>query len=95
MTEATRDLIVEHKGSAGLITLNRPEALNALTHDMARGIRKALERWSSSPSSPTSIASTPISTPTPSPSSPSSMASSWAAVSACRCMGAIGWGRKS
>ena len=45
MTEATRDLIVEHKGSAGLITLNRPEALNALTHDMARGIRKALERW--------------------------------------------------
>lgn len=45
MIEATRDLIVEQKGSAGVLTLNRPEALNALTHDMARGIRKALDRW--------------------------------------------------
>lgn len=38
-------LIVEHRGPVGLITLNRPEALNALTLGMIRGIRAVLAQW--------------------------------------------------
>lgn len=44
MTEE-HHLIVEHRGPVGMITLNRPEALNALTLGMIRGIREVLERW--------------------------------------------------
>ena len=32
------DLIVERRGSAGFVTLNRPRALNALTLGMTRGL---------------------------------------------------------
>lgn len=39
------NLIVEHRGPVGLITLNRPEALNALTLGMIRGIRAVLAQW--------------------------------------------------
>lgn len=38
-------LIIEHRGSIGLITLNRPEALNALSLGMIRGIREVLAQW--------------------------------------------------
>jgi len=42
-TEA--DLLVWREGVAGRLRLNRPQALNALTHDMALGIEKALLEW--------------------------------------------------
>lgn len=45
MTEATDDLITETRGRAGLITLNRPKALNSLTRDMAQQMIDALETW--------------------------------------------------
>lgn len=38
-------LDVEIRGHLGLITLNRPAALNALTHEMVIGIRDALRTW--------------------------------------------------
>ncbi|MEM8580043.1 MAG: enoyl-CoA hydratase/isomerase family protein, partial [Pseudomonadota bacterium] len=39
------DIIVRREGKAGCITLNRPEALNALTYDMCLEIKAALEDW--------------------------------------------------
>jgi 3-hydroxyisobutyrate dehydrogenase len=39
------DLLIETRGAAGRITLNRPEALNALTHDMCLRIEGALDGW--------------------------------------------------
>ena len=39
------DLIVRIEGRAGCITLNKPETLNALDHDMARAIDEALSAW--------------------------------------------------
>ena len=40
-----RELIAEIKGNAGILTLNRPKALNALTLDMVRGMTAALTNW--------------------------------------------------
>lgn len=40
-------LDVETHGRLGLITLDRPRALNALTHDMVIGVRDALRAWAS------------------------------------------------
>lgn len=37
------------KGVAGLVTLNRPQALNALTFDMARQLDKQLVLWAKDP----------------------------------------------
>jgi enoyl-CoA hydratase len=42
-------LSVRIEGAAGRITLDRPDALNALTHEMVRGIRAALEAWRDDP----------------------------------------------
>ena len=39
------EAICERIGSAGLITLNRPQALNALTLGMVRTIAAALDTW--------------------------------------------------
>ena len=39
------ELLVWTEGPIGRLRLNRPEALNALTHDMALGIEKALLNW--------------------------------------------------
>ena len=39
------NLIVRQKGSIGYVTLNRPEALNALTHQMCLDLEKALNDW--------------------------------------------------
>jgi enoyl-CoA hydratase len=39
------ETICERKGAAGVITLNRPQALNALTLDMVRAMRTALDAW--------------------------------------------------
>ena len=48
MTDIPSDehqLIIEHRGPVGIITLNRPNALNALTLGMIRGIREVLAEW--------------------------------------------------
>lgn len=39
------DLIVKEQGHVGRITLNRPKALNALTHSMCKVIEKYLNLW--------------------------------------------------
>lgn len=43
------DLHIRREGRAGRITLARPQALNALTHAMARGIDAALRAWRDDP----------------------------------------------
>jgi enoyl-CoA hydratase len=43
------DLIVRIEGAAGRITLNRPDALNALTHAMVLDMHRALETWRDDP----------------------------------------------
>jgi enoyl-CoA hydratase len=43
------DLIVRREGAAGVIRLNRPKALNALTLEMARGIDAALDEFEADP----------------------------------------------
>jgi enoyl-CoA hydratase len=47
MNEA--EVICKNKGCCGLITLNRPQALNALTLNMVREIAAALDRFESDP----------------------------------------------
>ncbi|WP_448256055.1 enoyl-CoA hydratase/isomerase family protein [Microbacterium aurum] len=42
---SNEDVITERRGRLGLITLNRPHAINALTHGMVRAIASALEAW--------------------------------------------------
>lgn len=39
------DVLIRIKGRAGRITLNRPEALNALTYEMCLAIEAALDSW--------------------------------------------------
>jgi enoyl-CoA hydratase len=39
------DVIADERGRLGLLTLNRPKALNALTHTMVLLISDALDRW--------------------------------------------------
>ncbi len=43
------DLIIRTEGRAGRITLDRPHALNALTHEMSLGIEAALDDWATDP----------------------------------------------
>ena len=43
------DLEIETRGSLGLVTLNRPEALNALTHDMVLALDARLADWADDP----------------------------------------------
>ncbi len=38
-------VIAEKRGSLGLLTLNRPQALNALTHGMIKALAAALSDW--------------------------------------------------
>jgi enoyl-CoA hydratase/carnithine racemase len=42
-------VVTEERGHAGLITLNRPKALNALSLEMVRALTSALLRWRDSP----------------------------------------------
>ena len=49
MTTASTDIWVERRGNAGLITLNRPKALNALSLQMVRDLTKALMAWRDDP----------------------------------------------
>ncbi len=39
------EILFERRGAAGLVTLNRPQALNAVTHDMVRRLRGQLDAW--------------------------------------------------
>lgn len=45
----TTDIVLERRGNAALITLNRPKALNALSLAMVRGITAALTAWQHDP----------------------------------------------
>ena len=42
---SSEEVFLEKRGSLGLITLNRPEALNALTLRMVREIYPQLQAW--------------------------------------------------
>jgi enoyl-CoA hydratase len=46
---AEPDLIARREGSAGIIRLNRPKAINAVTLDMFREIDRALDRFEADP----------------------------------------------
>ncbi|TDT94491.1 enoyl-CoA hydratase [Azorhizobium sp. AG788] len=43
------EVLFERRGAAGLITLNRPKALNALTHAMVQAIDPQLRAWARDP----------------------------------------------
>jgi enoyl-CoA hydratase len=45
-----RDILFERVGRIGIITLNRPRALNALTWGMTRRLRTRLRAWAAEPS---------------------------------------------
>jgi enoyl-CoA hydratase len=47
--ETDGDLIVRREGAAGIIRLNRPKAINAMTYEMSQGIDAALDRFESDP----------------------------------------------
>ena len=39
------EILFERRGAAGLVTLNRPQALNAVTHGMVHAFRAQLDAW--------------------------------------------------
>jgi len=45
----TNAVLFEKRGQLGLITLNRPEAINALNHEMVKAIQATLDAWLSDP----------------------------------------------
>ncbi len=45
----SEEVLVERRGAAGCLTLNRPQALNAITLTMVRIIQKALDDWRDDP----------------------------------------------
>jgi enoyl-CoA hydratase len=45
MDSSTSDILFERRGAAGIVTLNRPKALNAVTHDMVRALVRQLGAW--------------------------------------------------
>lgn len=45
----TDDILFERQGAAGIITLNRPQALNAVSHDMVLAMREQLDAWADDP----------------------------------------------
>ncbi|ACL62305.1 enoyl-CoA hydratase/isomerase family protein [Methylobacterium nodulans] len=47
--DASDEVLVERRGAAGLLTLNRPKALNALDLGMVRRLRAALDAWGEDP----------------------------------------------
>ena len=44
-TTQTAEILFERRGQLGLITMNRPKALNALTHEMSLALDRALKAW--------------------------------------------------
>src|SRR3569833_1577841 len=49
MLETHPHILFEKRGALGLVTLNRPKALNALTHGMCIGMLKKLQKWTRNP----------------------------------------------
>ncbi|MFF3757319.1 enoyl-CoA hydratase/isomerase family protein [Streptomyces sp. NPDC002185] len=49
MPTGTPDVLLRTEGRAGFITLNRPRAINALTHAMVRAVDGALTDWEHDP----------------------------------------------
>ena len=47
--DVTGNLVAERRGNAGLITLNRPKALNALSLPMVRDLLEVLRAWQADP----------------------------------------------
>src|SRR5882724_4960062 len=45
MHSGNSDILFERRGAAGLVTLNRPKALNAVTHAMVRALSRQLDAW--------------------------------------------------
>ncbi len=45
----TSEILFDRRGAAGLVTLNRPKALNAVTHGMVRALRAQLDNWADDP----------------------------------------------
>src|SRR5262245_28244764 len=43
------EILFERRGTAGLVTLNRPHALNAVTHGMVRALAEQLTQWQLDP----------------------------------------------
>jgi enoyl-CoA hydratase len=43
------DILFEKRGAAGFVTLNRPQALNALTHAMVVAMKAQLDAWAADP----------------------------------------------
>ncbi len=43
------DILFERRGAAGVVTLNRPDALNAVTHAMVRALAEQLATWDADP----------------------------------------------
>jgi enoyl-CoA hydratase len=43
------DILFDRQGAAGIVTLNRPKALNAVTHDMVLALHAHLDEWASDP----------------------------------------------
>ncbi len=39
------DILFDRRGAAGIVILNRPTALNAVTHEMVRALRLRLDAW--------------------------------------------------
>jgi enoyl-CoA hydratase/carnithine racemase len=47
--EAESDLIVRREGRVGIVRLNRPKAINAMTYEMSQGIDAALDQFEADP----------------------------------------------
>jgi len=45
MTLENPDILFARRGAAGIVTLNRPKALNAVTHEMVRALHRQLDAW--------------------------------------------------
>src|SRR5882757_8615013 len=45
MTSENGEILFERRGAAGIVTLNRPKALNAVTHAMVRALVRQLAEW--------------------------------------------------
>jgi enoyl-CoA hydratase len=43
------EILFERRGAAGIVTLNRPKALNAVTHGMVKALRAQLDAWAEDP----------------------------------------------
>ena len=46
---AAPEILFEQRGAVGLVTLNRPKALNALTHGMVVAMKAKLDAWAGDP----------------------------------------------